>query len=190
MMLRESLVVHGADLEKLARKTVSDSGRLSWDREEDLLAELIAAAWELSEKHDEHRYSGQFAAGCYRRLRLRIVDWIRKTEGETHRARLVELLGVRDPATLRQVLDFADVEPNPARDKHVRLPRAEENVPEPPSEATVAAIIANAPHAGAWRSAFSSKRGCGSENCEDSSLQPRGRARRSRGCGWSGGDGA
>ena len=50
MMLRGSLIVHGSDLEKLARRAIADSGlRLSWSREEDLLAELIAVAWELSE---------------------------------------------------------------------------------------------------------------------------------------------
>ena len=84
MMLRGSLIVHGADLERLARSAIRDAGlRPSWHREEDLLAELIAAAWELSEKHDEHRYPGQFAAGCYRVLHLRVVDWIRRTEGRT-----------------------------------------------------------------------------------------------------------
>jgi hypothetical protein len=84
MMLPGSLVVHGADLEKLARAAIRDSGlRLSWHREEELVAELVAVAWELSEKHDERRYPGQFAAGCYRRLRLRIVDHVRRTEGRT-----------------------------------------------------------------------------------------------------------
>jgi hypothetical protein len=83
-MLRGSLVVHGAALEKLARKAISDSGlRLSWDREEDLLADLLLDAWRLSEKHDERRYPGQFAAGCYRLLRLRVFDYIRRTEGRT-----------------------------------------------------------------------------------------------------------
>jgi integrase len=47
--------------------------------------------------------------------------------------------------TLRQVFDFAGADPNPARDSRVKLPRGEVNVPEPPSEAAVAAIIANAP---------------------------------------------
>ena len=91
----------------------------------------------------------------------------------THRVRLVWLLGDRDPTaltwqevqaavsalsdelsplsvrqylgTLRQVLDFADVDPNPARDRRVKPPRAEDTVPEPPSAAQVEAIIANAP---------------------------------------------
>ena len=84
MMLRGSLVIHGADLEKLARSAIRDSGlRLSWDREEDLLAELVAVAWELSEKHDERQYPGQFAAGAYRLLRLRIIDHVRRSEGRT-----------------------------------------------------------------------------------------------------------
>ena len=37
----------------------------------------------------------------------------------------------------------AEFDPNPARDRRVKLPRLEGNVVEPPSEATVAAIIAN-----------------------------------------------
>jgi integrase len=92
---------------------------------------------------------------------------------KTHRDRLVTVLGASDPltlswqdiqaavtalsldlspasvrvyvGTLRQVLDFADADPNPARDRHVKLPRSEENIPEPPTESTVTAIIANAP---------------------------------------------
>jgi hypothetical protein len=84
MMLHGSLVIHGADLEKLARAAIRDSGlRLAWHREEELLAELVAFAWDLSERHDEHRYPGGFAKGCYTRLRFRITDWIRKTEGRT-----------------------------------------------------------------------------------------------------------
>jgi integrase len=52
-------------------------------------------------------------------------------------------------ATLRAVLDFADVDPNPARDSRVRLPR-EEHVPvDPPSAADVDTIIANVP--ARWR---------------------------------------
>lgn len=48
-------------------------------------------------------------------------------------------------ATLRQVLDYAGVDPNPARDGRVRLPR-EEHVPvDPPSAASVEAIILNSP---------------------------------------------
>jgi hypothetical protein len=84
MMLRGRLVVHGADVEKFARSAIRDSGlRLSWDRYEELLAELIAVAWELSERHDEDKYPGRFAGACYRRLRLRIVDHVRGTEGRT-----------------------------------------------------------------------------------------------------------
>jgi integrase len=54
--------------------------------------------------------------------------------------------------TLRLVLDFADVDPNPARDRRVKLPRPEENVPNPPSAAEVATIVENAPRR--WRLAI------------------------------------
>ncbi len=46
-------------------------------------------------------------------------------------------------ATLRQVLDYAGCDPNPARDARVRLPRVERHVVEPPTAATVEAIIQN-----------------------------------------------
>src|SRR5215218_68277 len=36
-------------------------------------------------------------------------------------------------ATFRQVLDFAGVEPNPARDRRVKLPKVETTIVEPPS---------------------------------------------------------
>jgi integrase len=46
--------------------------------------------------------------------------------------------------TLRAILDFADVDPNPARDSRVRLPREEQAIPDPPSAADVETIIATA----------------------------------------------
>jgi integrase len=52
-------------------------------------------------------------------------------------------------ATLRQVLDFAGAEPNPARDRNVRLPRIEVAIVEPPSAEQVETIIANVP--ARWR---------------------------------------
>src|SRR6185295_16187088 len=48
-------------------------------------------------------------------------------------------------ATLRLILDFAEIEPNPARHKRVKLPRVEQSVVEPPSAEQVETIIANAP---------------------------------------------
>jgi integrase len=52
-------------------------------------------------------------------------------------------------ATLRAILDFAGVDPNPARDTRVKLPR-EEHVPvDPPSASDVDAIIAHSPRR--WR---------------------------------------
>lgn len=98
----------------------------------------------------------------------------------THRVRLVELLGSRDPATLtwkdvqdtiaalsctlaasslrgylgtlRLVLDYADCDPNPARHRNVKLPRVESEPVKVPSAADVAAFIANAPKK--WRLAI------------------------------------
>jgi integrase len=110
------------------------------------------------------------------------VDVAEQTKANyaTHRIRLVELLGDRDPqaigwqdiqavvssladdlaplsvrnylGTLRQVLDFADCDPNPARDRRVKLPRPEETLPNPPTAAEVAAIIDNTPRR--WRLAI------------------------------------
>lgn len=45
--------------------------------------------------------------------------------------------------TLRQVLDFAAVDPNPARDERVRLPKVERVEIEPPTAAEVEAIVAH-----------------------------------------------
>ncbi len=48
-------------------------------------------------------------------------------------------------ATLRAVLDFAGVDPNPARDDRVRLPREERTPNDPPTARDVDTIIANVP---------------------------------------------
>jgi integrase len=131
----------------------------------------------LVEKPDSRTF-----AECFDSFTASRVDVSEATKENyrTYRRRLVGLLGNRDPATLtwqdvqeavsslsaalsplstrnyvvmlRQVLDFSDVDPNPARDKRVKLPRANESLPEPPSEAAVAAIIANAPRR--WRVAI------------------------------------
>jgi integrase len=52
-------------------------------------------------------------------------------------------------ATLRLVLDHAGVDPNPARDGRVKLPRIEQATVEPPTAAQVTAIIARSPKR--WR---------------------------------------
>jgi integrase len=98
----------------------------------------------------------------------------------THRIRLVKLLGAKQPeairwtdvqdtigslanelaasslrgymGTLRLVLDYADVDPNPARDRRVKLPRIESEIPTPPTASEVAAIVSNAPKK--WRLAI------------------------------------
>lgn len=51
--------------------------------------------------------------------------------------------------TLRAVLDYAGVDPNPARDPRVRLPKEERVEVEPPSDAQVEAIIRHSP--AKWR---------------------------------------
>jgi integrase len=48
-------------------------------------------------------------------------------------------------STLRAIIDFAGVEPNPAKDQRVKLPREEASIVEPPSAAEVEAIIAHVP---------------------------------------------
>lgn len=55
-------------------------------------------------------------------------------------------------ATLRQILDYAGADPNPARDSRLRLPRAAQTMIEPPSGAEVEAIITAAP--ARWRLAL------------------------------------
>jgi len=110
----------------------------------------------------------------YRASRVDIGDETRKNM-LAHFASILPTFGTRDPATvttadvqewivsltlkpssirrylatLRAVLDFAGVDPNPARDGRVRLPR-EESVPvDPPSAQDVDTIIANVP--ARWR---------------------------------------
>jgi integrase len=94
------------------------------------------------------------------------------TSYETHLLRVEATFGERDPetitagdvqewiganadlrpsslsrylGTLRQVLDFAGVEPNPARDRRVKLPRVETTIIEPPSAEQVEAILGHSP---------------------------------------------
>jgi integrase len=54
--------------------------------------------------------------------------------------------------TLRAVLDYAGADPNPARSRHVRLPRQDQEPVAPPSGREVAAIVAAAPSR--WRLAL------------------------------------
>jgi integrase len=111
-------------------------------------------------------------AESYRESRADIGDETRKNMA-SHLKRLLPEFGERDPATitpssvqewvgaqmgdlkpsslsrylntLRQVLDFAAIEPNPARDRRVKLPRIEAATVEPPSAAHVDAILAYSP---------------------------------------------
>jgi integrase len=127
----------------------------------DLLEQLVAAA---------PARTFATAVAEYERSRVDAAD---ATRGKivSHLRTFVELHGAKDPnritrqdvqawisglglkpssvkayiATLRLVLDFVGVDPNPARDQHLRLPRGEREIPQPPSGREVAAIIAAAP---------------------------------------------
>jgi integrase len=124
------------------------------------------------------RTFGQWAE-TYRESRPDIGEETRKNT-VSHLKRLLPAFGERDPATitptdvqewigaqmnelkpssvsrylntLRQVLDFADVDPNPARDRRVKLPRIETSVVEPPSADRVDSIMAYSPPR--WRLAL------------------------------------
>jgi integrase len=111
-------------------------------------------------------------AETYRESRPDIGDETRKNT-VSHLKRLLPTFGEQDPAaitpsdvqewvgaqmddlkpsslsrylnTLRQVLDFAGVDPNPARDRRVKLPRIEATTVEPPTAKQVDAILAHSP---------------------------------------------
>jgi integrase len=114
-------------------------------------------------------------AEAYRVSRVDIGDETRKTM-HSHLLRLNATFSGRDPAsitpaevqewiaanmdlkpaslarylaTLRLVLDFAAVDPNPARDARVKLPRIEHAVVDPPTAVEVDIIIATVP--ARWR---------------------------------------
>jgi hypothetical protein len=83
-MLNGQLLIHGADIEAISRKVVKRSGlHLSFHKEEEYVAELIAHAWELSLGHDERLHPGKFARGLGRILPLRLIDIVRREEGRT-----------------------------------------------------------------------------------------------------------
>jgi integrase len=118
-------------------------------------------------------------AESYRSSRPDIGDETRKNMA-SHLKRLLPTFGDRDPAsitpsdvqewigaqmvdlkpsslsryvaTLRNVLDFAGLDPNPARDKRVKLPKIEAAIVEPPTAAQVEAILARSPSR--WRLAL------------------------------------
>jgi integrase len=68
-----------------------------------------------------------------------IQEWV-DGNGDLSPAALRDYLG-----TLRQVLDYARVRPNPARDPLLRLPTREPQVPVPPSDKHVLAMLEHMP---------------------------------------------
>src|SRR6185312_5910345 len=65
-----------------------------------------------------------------------IQEWINEQLGALTPRVLRDYLG-----TLRQVLDHAGIEPNPARHRAIRLPTAERVVHTPPSDKHVLAML-------------------------------------------------
>jgi integrase len=114
------------------------------------------------------------AAEAYRSSRVDIGEETRKNM-HSHLLSILPAFGDRDPAsltvgdvqewiasltlkpssvrrymaTLRLVLDHAGVDPNPARDRRVKLPRIETATVEPPSAPQVETILEHSPHR--WR---------------------------------------
>jgi integrase len=67
-----------------------------------------------------------------------VQDWI--ASADVAPASLKRYMG-----TLRLLLDFAGVDPNPARDRRVKLPQVIEEEPEPPSASDFLAILERVP---------------------------------------------
>lgn len=65
-----------------------------------------------------------------------VQDWINSLAAELTAAVVRDYAG-----TLRQVIDFADVDPNPLRHHAIRYPTAERQIPVPPTDKHVIAIL-------------------------------------------------
>jgi integrase len=72
--------------------------------------------------------------------RADVQDWINDQMGTLSPAALRDYLG-----TLRQLLDYAEVEPNPARNRLLQLPARERQVPVPPTDKHVLAMLEHMP---------------------------------------------
>lgn len=72
-----------------------------------------------------------------------IQDWVNAlTETTGQRGTLLTPEAIRDfLGTLKMILDFADVEPNPARHRLLRLPTSEREIPVPPTDKHVLALL-------------------------------------------------
>lgn len=82
-MLTGKLALHDVrDAEALAASVVATSGLpLSFHDHEDLVAYLVATAWELSTRYEPGPRS--FSAWCTATLKLRTIDWYRSRRGRT-----------------------------------------------------------------------------------------------------------
>jgi DNA-directed RNA polymerase specialized sigma24 family protein len=86
-ILGGTLRLHGVDAELLIHRVIRDAHlSLSDDDYQDLFAELLEAAWRFADTRagaDGPERQRAFTTGCYRLLKLRIVDWRRRTHGRT-----------------------------------------------------------------------------------------------------------
>lgn len=96
-MLNGRLDLHGVNAEKLANSVLNEALRsrniaLDEFRREDLLADLVSCAWELSLRYDRRRQQATtdlrfrdpgFQGWAAPYLKLRVIDWFRKTNGRT-----------------------------------------------------------------------------------------------------------
>ena len=76
---------------------------------------------------------------------MQVQEWIVNGRGEDNKKGLSPA-GLRNYlGTLKQVLDFGGIDPNPARDRRVRFPTAEREIPVPPSDKHVLAMLEHMP---------------------------------------------
>jgi hypothetical protein len=84
--------------------------------------------------------------------------------GKLHRDGLARESIRNTRATLAMVLDHAAVNPNPARDKSVKLPRADKPTIAPPWAGHVEAVFRAVPESYRLPSSSSTGQGCASES--------------------------
>lgn len=82
------LTLHGVDIETLAHRAAENwqrkHTRLNETDTEDLIAYLVAAAWELSTRYQPGPgRADRFDQYAYPLLTLRCTDWLRQSEGRT-----------------------------------------------------------------------------------------------------------
>lgn len=92
-----------------------------------------------------------------------VIDWIGEMLDEPLAPGSISLY----VGQLRQLLDFADVDPNPARDRRVELPRNHRKEPRPPDADAVLAVLNRMPRKHRLQTVFMEQTGARvTETCE------------------------